>query len=417
MADHYEPAEDSLMLLRHVKDHAHGLVLDMGAGSGILAVEAAKHARLVIAADITLAAVRAAAKASRKEGLNNLLAVHSDLFSFIRKRGIKEKALILGADLAEGFDLIIFNPPYLPNDKRAADIAIDGGPHGHELIRGFLLEASDHLKEEGRILLLFSSLTGKSRVDQAAYDAMLEFELLEEKRIFFESLYVYLIRKSQLLAELHKRGIRGVRLLARGRHGTVFSGLMGRKTVAIKVDGAVSCAQREAYWLGIMNRHGLAPRLITSSQDCPVSFLVMELIQGKPILEFLANSDKGTCCKIILRILRALALMDRLGINKEELHRPVKHIIIRGQGARARPVLIDFERCSRSSKPKNLRQFIQFLCSARLRHVLNGKGITVSAGDVRTLRSLCMSYKYCDCDKACSEALQDIMSGIRRILS
>ncbi len=78
-------------------------VLDMGTGSGICAVFAAKHARRVVAVDINLAAVRCA-------GINALLnhvehkidLRHGDLFAPV---------------LEERFDLVLFNPPFVQGEK------------------------------------------------------------------------------------------------------------------------------------------------------------------------------------------------------------------------------------------------------------------------------------------------------------
>ncbi len=39
----YEPREDSELLAKHVNEHAKGICLDVGTGSGIQAVEAAKN--------------------------------------------------------------------------------------------------------------------------------------------------------------------------------------------------------------------------------------------------------------------------------------------------------------------------------------------------------------------------------------
>ena len=54
--------------------------------------------------------------------------------------------------------------------------------------------------------------------------------------------------------------------------------------------------------------------------------------------------------------------MDKLGLNKEELHRPFKHIIIKDN----EPVQIDFERCYESKKPHNVTQFGEFIMRHKL---------------------------------------------------
>lgn len=169
----YEPAEDSFLLQKYVKKHAHGKVLDMGTGSGIQALTALEKTKDVLAVDIHPSAV----KLLKKKGIN---AKISDLFSNVKGK----------------FDLIIFNPPYLPADKREdADSArsTTGGKKGYELIEKFLKQAKKFLKKDGKILIVFSSLTGNVLGLFKKYGY--EFKKLEEKKVFMETLYVYTLQK------------------------------------------------------------------------------------------------------------------------------------------------------------------------------------------------------------------------------
>ncbi len=176
----YEPQEDSELLKRAVVAHAHGDVLDMGSGSGILALAAAAKddVQSVLAVDIddeSLAHLK-----EKVLPLNGKMTVlKSDLFTDI--------------DGKDAFDTITFNPPYLPQEPGDAHPALYGGAHGYELVVRFLGEARAHLRPGGQILLLFSSLTNKERVDaelkRLGYRAR---ELLVEAH-FFERLYVYRI--------------------------------------------------------------------------------------------------------------------------------------------------------------------------------------------------------------------------------
>ena len=79
-------------------------------------------------------------------------------------------------------------------------------------------------------------------------------------------------------------------------------------------------------------------------------------------------------------------VLDDLGINKEEMHHPVKHILIGKKDI----VMIDFERCSFSEKVKNVTQFIQFITSTNLSKILNEKGIFF---DKEKLRDVAKNYK------------------------
>lgn len=172
----YEPQEDSYMLLEQVKKYARGRVLDMGTGSGILAIGAAEKndVREVVAADIDPEAV----DELRQKKIKKVKIVQSDLFM----------------NIGGNFDVIIFNPPYLPDEERDYDVALAGGKKGHELIAKFLHDAKNYLNKEGFILMVFSNTTGKEEVDSIIKQEGYSSELLDNKSLaFFEELYVYKI--------------------------------------------------------------------------------------------------------------------------------------------------------------------------------------------------------------------------------
>ncbi|RMF54602.1 methyltransferase domain-containing protein [Candidatus Woesearchaeota archaeon] len=172
----YEPREDSFLLRKHVERIAKGEVLDVGTGSGILAEAASRNAEWVLATDISLSSLFFAKKGGVRA--KNIAFLCSDLFSSIQN--------VL-------FDVIIFNPPYLPNDNNVRDIALDGGAEGYELIERFLKKAKFFLKSNGIILIVFSSLTKKDKVDWVIRREGYCYELLDKKKLDFEELYVYKI--------------------------------------------------------------------------------------------------------------------------------------------------------------------------------------------------------------------------------
>ena len=175
--NYYKPREDSYLLQKYVKKHAIGFVLDMGTGSGIQAITASKNneVEIVLAVDINNKALEIAKKNSENQKIE---FKHSNLFSNIK----------------QSFDTIIFNPPYLPTEE-PVDIALDGGKEGYELIIRFLKQAGNHLNFKGKILLLFSSLTNKDRVDKAVKQNSFKAELLGKKKMHFEELYIYKLTK------------------------------------------------------------------------------------------------------------------------------------------------------------------------------------------------------------------------------
>lgn len=175
----YEPREDSFLLEKTVIKYAFGKVLDMGTGSGIQAIAAAKNkkVRSIIASDINKEATTTALANAMSQGIP-ITVTQSNLF-----QNIQEK-----------FDTIIFNPPYLPTQE-PKDLALDGGKKGYELIEKFLKQAKTHLNKNGIILLLFSSLTNKQKIDEILNTNNYQFKEIDKFKLDFEELYIYKINK------------------------------------------------------------------------------------------------------------------------------------------------------------------------------------------------------------------------------
>ncbi len=167
----YEPREDSFLLAEEVKKYSKGKVLDMGSGSGILAEIALENTKDVLAVDIDKEAV----ELLRKKGIN---AKVSDLFSNVDGK----------------FDLIIFNPPYLPS-KEILDREVDGGRDGFEVIERFFRDVSKYLNEDGKILILLSSFTNLFKVKKIIKEEGFKFKVSNKKKIDFEELYVWLVER------------------------------------------------------------------------------------------------------------------------------------------------------------------------------------------------------------------------------
>lgn len=168
----YEPAEDTFLLAKHIKDYIkdkNAKVLDLGCGSCYLAIEARKYSDNILAADINPEAVELAKEKKIK-------FVQSNLFS-----NIKDK-----------FDLILFNPPYLPEEKQEANessLITTGGMQGFEIIEEFLKQAKQHLNKDAKILLICSTLTGD--VESLFKKHNFKFKLIDKESAFFEKILLY----------------------------------------------------------------------------------------------------------------------------------------------------------------------------------------------------------------------------------
>jgi len=173
----YSPAEDSFLIEKEVLNRARGKrVLDMGSGSGILALAAIEAgASEVLCVDIDSESVEFL---SRK----GLSVVKSDLFERIEGK----------------WDLIVFNPPYLPADLREdleSGRITSGGKKGDEIIVRFLNHAGKYLNDNGKILIVVSSLTPLERIKKTLWEKDFVYEKIAEKKIFMEGLEVWEIRR------------------------------------------------------------------------------------------------------------------------------------------------------------------------------------------------------------------------------
>jgi release factor glutamine methyltransferase len=126
-------------------------ILDLGTGSGAIAVSLTKHNPLckIVASDISEEVLEVAKANAALNGVTDRIRfILSDLFS--------------GIDGKERFDLIISNPPYIPADhyevlplevKNEPRIALDGGDKGLEFYKKIIPESVMRLKESGYLVM------------------------------------------------------------------------------------------------------------------------------------------------------------------------------------------------------------------------------------------------------------------------
>lgn len=120
------------------------LAIDVGAGCGILSFQMLNHGvKKVIASDINPNALLSIREDMDRLEMDSskLMTIESDLF-----RKIDEMA-----------DIIVFNPPWLP-EKGEGEGLDDAIYYKEGFFERFFSEAYDHLKPDGRIVILFSNL-------------------------------------------------------------------------------------------------------------------------------------------------------------------------------------------------------------------------------------------------------------------
>jgi release factor glutamine methyltransferase len=163
----YQPRVDSKLLAKAVleRDLSGKRCLDMGTGTGIIALKMLhSDAEEVVAVDKNPDAVEQATE--KLEDKDEAEVFESDLFTQVERK----------------FDLIAFNPPYLPEDEEVEDEGeLYGGESGEELTEKFLEKAGDYLTEDGEVIFVVSS---KSGFDTDGY------EIVDTEKLWFEDLFV-----------------------------------------------------------------------------------------------------------------------------------------------------------------------------------------------------------------------------------
>ncbi|MEU7645376.1 HemK2/MTQ2 family protein methyltransferase [Streptomyces huasconensis] len=145
----YAPQYDTELLTRAL--HREGIdegtsVLDLGTGTGALAVAAARRGARVTAVDISWRAVLTARLNARLSG-QSVTVRHGDLRAALPKGP---------------YDLLVSNPPYVPSPsplpRRGAARAWDGGPAGRTLVDHVCDAAPRALRPGGVLLMVHSAL-------------------------------------------------------------------------------------------------------------------------------------------------------------------------------------------------------------------------------------------------------------------
>ncbi|MGH8283055.1 MAG: peptide chain release factor N(5)-glutamine methyltransferase [Gammaproteobacteria bacterium] len=135
--------------LRIVPAGARWYLLDLGTGSGAIALALAKDRPhcVITATDLSRSALRVARENARALEINNVEFMQGEWFVPISGRR---------------FGVIVSNPPYVPNDDPHLNTgdprfeprrALTGGPDGLAAIRKIVLRAPSHLNTGGVLLL------------------------------------------------------------------------------------------------------------------------------------------------------------------------------------------------------------------------------------------------------------------------
>ena len=157
-------------------------VLDVGCGSGILSLAAAKSGGSVTAVDINPAAVQATSHNAALNGLSSsICTIHSDIFDDLIHTGTT-------------FDFMICNPPYYVGEPfTMAERAFKGGSNLQFFSR-FASGSKSLLAPDGSILLVLSSDADVNACLRPFRDRGFSVRFLRSRRLLFETLALFELR-------------------------------------------------------------------------------------------------------------------------------------------------------------------------------------------------------------------------------
>lgn len=146
----------------HIDLHQNDFVLDMGCGSGVLSIALAKMCNHVVAVDVNPNAIKNTKLNCRLFRAENISAVESDLFINVNPK--------------EKFDSIVFNAPFFRINP--TDMQSRAWCYNIELFDNFFVGAKTHLKENGRIYILFSSVGYSEDIIKPARENGFRFSII-----------------------------------------------------------------------------------------------------------------------------------------------------------------------------------------------------------------------------------------------
>ncbi len=169
----YEPAEDTFLLAENLAVEEGDVALDVGTGTGLIALLMARKASYVLGVDLNPIAVELARENALLNGIKNVEFRLSDLFENVSGK----------------FDVITFNAPYLPGEpEEPIDLALVGGKTGREVLDRFITGVPDYLKPGGTVQIVQSSITGVEETLDRLEEAGLAAKVAAKRHVFFEDI-------------------------------------------------------------------------------------------------------------------------------------------------------------------------------------------------------------------------------------
>jgi len=152
--------------------------LELGSGTGLISIFAARRGSMVTASDLSTKAV---GNTKTNAALNNTVieTVFSDLFTALTGK----------------FDIIVVNPPYYAKPvTRESELAWHSG-EDHLYFKKFFGQLGAHIHDQSQVIMVLTKGCDMHRIFEIARQTGFEMDLLRERNVFFdEKDFLYGIR-------------------------------------------------------------------------------------------------------------------------------------------------------------------------------------------------------------------------------
>jgi release factor glutamine methyltransferase len=177
------------MILQRI--HFYFSVLEIGTGCGLIALSCAMLGANVICTDKNPIAIELVKKnylMNQNILRGNFEVRIGDIFSPILS--------------SETFDVIIFNPPYLPTKKEELvggwlDTATNGGKDGLLFTKRFINELPPYLSKNGSVYFGYSTLSDRAKLERILNKAKLIYKVIKSHCFDDETIEIYLLKKGK----------------------------------------------------------------------------------------------------------------------------------------------------------------------------------------------------------------------------
>ena len=198
--------------------------------------------------------------------------------------------------------------------------------------------------------------------------------------------------------------------MGKGHAAVVVLAVMGSRIVALKVrrmDSKRYSLEDECRLLERASRIGIAPQVYA----CTRNVIAREFVDGPTLREYLREcmkrGDRDAVKRVIIELLRASWMLDKVGIDLEEIANPLDQVVVEC-GDPCRPRFIDFESGKLRSAPNNFCKVLGFVVGRSVEGVKISDLLGVSTC-VEELRALARRYKESrseDAVRRCIEVLE-----------